>query len=155
MIEIDVQKELAAQEKRFPFRYPTGQISVPAGGRAAAQIQITSDAHFYFAYLTGNFTTVSGGADVLANQISMFMRDTGRSRDLFDDFIPLDLLLTPGRAATSGISTIPGGNLFYPLDWGYLFEANSTIQMEFASVAAVDANIVNLCFHGVKYRVFQ
>lgn len=131
------------------WKASTGRILIPAGGSAPGTVAIGADADFEVDYLTGEFSTLSGGADVGFCVLSARLYDAGAQTWLFDNFIPLSLLLTPGRTLTA-LAGNPSAPLFWPLDLKHRFIKNGTIQVEFRSNAAVTDNFAEICFHGHK-----
>lgn len=149
------QQLVDRNHKQYDFKY-FGSVSIPAvgaGGAAQLSISVSSDAHFRCRYITASYTTLDvGGADGGANGITMQLVDQGRSLTLFDDQISAELFSSPGRQRSSGVAGDPSNQLFYPIDFDYMFLANSTIFCDLRNTLAT-ANTFNICFHGSKYRV--
>ena len=148
----NLQKRINEARFRFPYRYSILNQVVPAGGSALGQVEISADAHFDCLFMTGDFTTVSDGTDVDRCQISCKITDDGRNLVLFDSWIPLNLWLSPGRVRALGVAGVASNNLFYPIEFPYLFMATSVIDFDFRSGALTD-NTVNIMLHGFKYRI--
>jgi hypothetical protein len=93
--------------------------------------------------------------------------DSTGQRTLFDDYIPLDLFLSPGRArrqtglagaavannlqAVGGVADKADNapSLFYPYRFEYLFAANSDIQLSVKNDSNT-TNYIDLAFKGVR-----
>lgn len=147
--DIDINQLMDQAQYGNQFSYPVTR-SVPAGETVQETLTITSDSHFLITQITGDFTTQSGGSDDGIPRLSMKWFDTGRSRQLFQDFIPVQLFLSPGRSKSLAGGGA-GNQLFYPFDWFYPVVANSDLVFEFQSTATTDSNTVNLMLHGFKY----
>lgn len=151
-MDYNVDELLRAHHERYDFKF-FGAGTVPGNGSATIPVAISSDAHFQCLSFTGSFTTLgNGGADDGVSHISCKMTDTGRSLELFNDFIPLSLFLSPGRQRATGVAGDPSNQLFFPIEFNYVFLANSTIELNLQNNSDT-ANTFNWCFHGVKYRV--
>lgn len=126
--------------------YVEGSVPKAAdGGSLTATISISNLGDFLCQRFTGNYTSLiaaAGGAtaeDDGVNHLSCQIRDGGNSLELFDDFIPLDLFLTPGRRRFAGVTTgagaiavEPAHELHFPgIAFEYLFSANSEIVFAF------------------------
>lgn len=136
----------------YDFTY-YGEKSVPANGTNTLTIPITSDAHFLCRQVTGSYTTLTGAAvDGGANGINFRITDEGRNIKLFNTQIPASLILSPGRARSSGVAGDPSHNLFYPLELRYPFLASSSIIIDLSSTLAF-ANTFKIAFFGTKFRV--
>lgn len=129
---------------------------VPAGsGGQETNLNISSIGHFYCLFLTGSFETIVSPAGVIAdsgvNYLFGQMRDG--TRPLFNDRIPLNLFLSPGRrksVLSAGVLTDPVGNqLFQPIPFEYLFTVNSNITMNVANTSDEDMHF-EIAFHGMR-----
>jgi hypothetical protein len=79
--------------------------------------------------------------------------DGGAQRALFSDYIPLHLILTPGRRKSLAAGAA-GNALFYPLPLEYMFTANSEIVFDVKNDSDV-ANNFSIAFHGVRIKDFK
>lgn len=129
---------------------------VPAGsGGQETNLNISSIGHFYCLFLTGSFETIASPAAVIAdtgvNYLFGQLRDG--TRPLFNDRIPLNLFLSPGRrksALSAGVLTDPVGNqLFTPIPFEYMFTVNSNITMNVANTSD-EAVHFEIAFHGIR-----
>lgn len=131
------------------------QLTVAASGGADDEVAIRSDAHFDCDFITGDFTTLNAGpVDVGANLLSIRITDLSNDLKLMDDFIPLNLFLSPGRVLSPGVVGNPSASLFYPIPFKHLFPANGGIGVE-AQNAGTAANTFNLLFWGRKLRASE
>ncbi len=134
--------------------------SVPAGSQKMGTLNISSLGHFYCLYMTATFSTlVLSGGNPVDNGIVYLrgkMIDGSNQRPLYNDYIPMDLWSTPGRArninSTSLATDAVGNNLFYPQPFQYMFTVNSEIMFDVKNDS--DAiNYYNIVFHGVRFPV--
>ena len=146
-----VVKKMDYQTLEWLYFIPM-RVTVPASSGYDEQIDIKSDAHFQCEYITGDFTTKSGGVDVGVNQVTVRISDGANDLKLMNSAVPLDLFLSPGRVLAAGVAGNPSGNLFYPFPFKHVFAANGGILAEFQNAGTTD-NIVNLLFVGKKLRV--
>lgn len=161
---IDPAKILQLQNVQYTEKIVV-EGEIPASGLDMFQVQITSLGNFYSLFITGKFTTlyetVDNGSHVKDGGYSYLrarILDGINSKPLFNDFIPLDLFLSPGRSKSplSGdfATDIISNNLFYPLPFQYMFAASSSIQVEVKN----DSNYKNkfyIVFHGIRFPVAQ
>lgn len=138
--------------------------TVPAGEQRRQKVDISHIGDFVCFYITGSYTTlystgeynVDNGVCSLRGQL---IDGTGM-RKLFNDFIPLDLWLSPGRIKTNVAANVlsdegailradPAQQLFYPFEFQHLFDVNSTIVMDCKN-DSTSANTYSLCFHGIR-----
>ena len=140
---------------------------VPAASMEMAKVNISSLGHFYCLFITGKFTTVmawgNNGGNAPHDVGYCFLRgkmiDGSNTKPLFNDYIPLDLFLSPGRSKATFSTEFtttdpPSSNLFYPQVFQYMFTVNSEIQFECKN----DSNYMNkywILFHGVRFPARQ
>jgi len=131
--------------------------SVPPGTEQLGQVNVSSLGHFYCWYITGAYTTLYLDGELIKDNGVNYLRgqlvDGSTNRQLFNDYIPFDLIFTPGRrksALSTTVLTDPGGNnLFYPQVFQYMFSVNSQINFKVKN----DSNTTNyysVAFHGVR-----
>jgi len=130
--------------------------SVGAGAQKVCRVSISALGHFLCQFITGSFTTqataglpVDNGIDYLRGKLI----DGGAQRALFSDYIPLHLILTPGRRKSLAAGAA-GNALFYPLPLEYMFTANSEIVFDVKNDSDV-ANNFSIAFHGVRIKDFK
>ncbi len=122
-------------------------------GRDEHFIHISSDADFECVNFTGGFTTLDdAGADDGVNHLSVRITDTGYSKPLFNEEIPMYLFMSPGRQRTTAIAGDPGNSLFYPIDFEYTFIANANIKMILTNDSDT-ANRFDWLFMGFQHDV--
>ena len=153
---IDPEKAFEMQKFQYMERLLM-QVTVPAGSTAMGQVAVSNLGHFMCSFVTGSFTSLVLAAGVIVDSgvsyLSGQLIDGAGQRKLFNDRIPLDLWLSPGRrkdSASTGVLTDPVSNsLFYPIELNYLFTANSMIQLDVAN-ASDTPNTLEICFHGIR-----
>jgi len=125
--------------------------TVPANSTRLCKTNISNYGHFFCMFITGTFSTLDAGpVDNGINHLSGQMIDGAGQRKLFNDRVPLDLWLSPGRRKDITVAAAAAGNnLFYPIEFEYLFTANSDILLDVANNAAI-ANSFEICFHGIR-----
>jgi len=146
---IDISFLNEASAYVWPVKYPI-TIEVAPGQDAQDSAEIPANAHFLCQRITGTYTTLDGGIDVGVNQISCRVFDTGKSLPQFENFIDVNLFLTPGRIRSAGIAGDPGSELFYPDEFCHVFSAKSNIQVT-ARTESADTNTLKLTFHGYNF----
>lgn len=128
--------------------------TVPANGTKIGKVAVSNLGHFFCMYITGHYTTldlveevvVDNGIQYLAGQLI----DGAGNRKLYNDYIPFDLWLSPGRRKDALVPAAdPGNNLFYPIEFEYLFTANSDILLDVVNTSNKD-NSYAICFHGIR-----
>jgi hypothetical protein len=142
-------------------------VTIPAGQTAMGRTVIGTLGHFLCQHITGHFDTMRlAGApavtvDDAVSHLRGMLMDSAGNRRLYNDYIPLDLLFSPGRRrnntavnvltpAVGVADTAPVPfPLFYPTEFEYLFAANSEILFDVKNDSDV-ALTAELCFHGVR-----
>lgn len=153
---IDPEKAFEMQKYQYGERLLM-QVTVPAGSTAMGQVAVSNLGHFMCSFVTGSFTSLASPAGAIVDTgisyLSGQLIDGAGQRKLFNDRIPLDLWLSPGRrkdAASTTVLTDPVSNsLFFPIELNYMFTANSMIQLD-VSNASDEANTLEICFHGIR-----
>lgn len=131
--------------------------NVPAGGQKMGSVNISSLGHFYCYFMTGHFETLYDDAGATKDDGIVHLRsqmvDGSNMRPLFNDYIPLDLFLTPGRTKSADSTTFAtdavANNLFYPQQFQYMFTVNSEILFDTKNDGEVEMNY-EIVFHGVR-----
>jgi len=147
--EIDVGRLLNLQ-KRQHADVLSIQQTVSAGQTVDASVNVSSEGHFVLLAMTGSFTTLSGGADVGTNILDIQLLSSDGNKELFNSFVPADLVLSPGRvrdAATAGDASNP---LELEYRFMYTFRALSNIIVRVRSRATADDNTINIAFKGIR-----
>ncbi len=133
--------------------------TVPANSSKKSTLHVSGFGHFMVQRIKGVFETISGSpiVDDGICHLSGKLTDNSLNRDLFEGYIPLDMILTPGRIKTvkdtnyldNSKSPAPK-NLFYPMEFRYLFGINSDIGFDVKNNSNVDTTYT-IIFEG--YRV--
>lgn len=153
---VDPEKAFSIQNTQYMERLLM-RGTVPANQTALGQVSVSNLGHFFCMFVTGTFTTlrIVGGVinDTGISYLSGQLIDGAGQRKLFNERIPLDLWLSPGRRkdqASVNFLTDPNSNsLFYPIELEYLFTANSNIQLEVVNTSDTP-NSFEICFHGIR-----
>lgn len=129
-------------------------IVVPANGGIEREIDIKSGSHHKILYLTGNYTTLIDNPEDPGNALDdgtnhITVRFTDGSDDLMLDTgpNPLDLVLSPGRVLSSGITGDRSNQLFTFFPFDHIFGSKGAIRMNFENNADWP-NTVNLLYIG-------
>ncbi len=143
--------------------------AVPAGGTVLARTAVSNLGHFLCLYMTGHFSTLrldAPAGQIIDDAVSHLrgqLIDGAGQRKLFDNRIPLDMFLSPGRerdntavnAVTPDIvapladTAPPPFPLFYPQEFEYLYSMNSDILMDIANDSDTPIDF-EICFHGIR-----
>lgn len=158
--QIDPARILSLQNLQYSEKLLLSD-TVPAQSQQMGQINVSSLGDFFCLYITGHFTTLKDVIEVAVTDSGVcYLRgkliDASNQRNLFNDYIPLDLFLTPGRVI-SGLATAPSpmpdsNNLFYPQPFQYMFTVNSQIMFDVKNDSNY-ANSYEIVFHGVRFPV--
>jgi len=131
------------------------RIVVPASGNNDVTVDIKSGAHFDSRFVTGDFTTLNvGPVDAGTNLMSARFTDASNDLKLSDAFVPLNLMLSPGRSLSAGVAGNASNSLFYPFPFEHIFPASGGIGIEVAN-AGTFQNVVNFLFWGKKLRASE
>jgi len=129
---------------------------VPAASQVDASVNITALGHFMLLSVTGDYTTkYFDDPDVIDNgicQMTMQLVDGSNQRTLFDDYIPVNLFLSPGRvkAIAGAISADNRSDpLFLEYGFVYTFPKNSAIICRIRN-ASNYANRIRVMFKGIR-----
>ena len=172
----DVSQMLGLQVVQYSERLLLSAV-VPANSSVMAKTTVSNLGHFYCLFLTGKFTTLKKIADpVLGNKLidsgisylRGLLTDGAGQKRLFNDYIPLDLLLSPGRCKADcdnayqdlldvtvspvrevALAAAKGESLFYPQEFEYLFPANTDILFDVKNASNAD-NTFEIMLHGVR-----
>ena len=162
---INPQKILAMQNLQYQEKLLL-EDTVPANTSKLGKVSVSSLGHFYCLYITGHFTTLyeqaENGAETVDDGISHLrgkLSDGSNQRQLFNDYIPLDLFCSPGRVKDEAYNFVisqptaalaaPSNNLFYPLAFQYMFTVNSDILFDVKNDSN-NENTYALVFHGIR-----
>ena len=129
--------------------------TIPAATGRMSRVSISNLGHFYCLFFTGSFDTqynagagaVDDGTDYLRAKII----EGATQKQLTNDYIPLSILLSPGRRKSLVASGAQSNALFYPTQFEYLFPANSDIIFDMKN----DSNVAlsfSVAFFGVRVK---
>lgn len=127
--------------------------TVPAaadGGTLQARINLSIYGAAFSLRFAGNFTTLAsvsteGGAVIVDDGVCHLrgrLEDTTGDNKLFSDYIPLDLMFSPGRrrsslavnniVAVAGVADLaaPAGIIYEPSEFEYLFDKKGDIILD-------------------------
>jgi hypothetical protein len=150
--KIDIREILMLQNHQYQqILYFENEI--PADTTLEGSVNVTGLGHFMLLSFTGDYTTKvndEGEADDDGIcDLSMQLIDGSSNRTLFDNLIPLNILLSPGRR-----QIIPGvgeysNQLYLEFGFVYTFSMNGSIQVRIQNNADF-ANIVRIAFKGIR-----
>ena len=132
--------------------------TVPANSQQMGQINVSSLGDFFCLYITGHYTRLYLDDQTITDSGICYLRgkliDGSNQRNLFNDYIPLDLFTSPG-GVRSALAAAPdpqpdSNNLFYPQPFQYMFPINSQIMFDCKNDSDY-ANTYELVFHGVRF----
>lgn len=163
---VDVlSKEKFSNIKRTQFPEKillSGRVGAETEERFLVNISPLGD--FLCLYITGNYSTLIKYGDNIVDNGVCYLRglliDGTGARKLFNDFIPFDLFLSPGRvksqdADNNGMIIMgydaaePSSQLFYPLEFQHMFDRGSSIIIDVKNDSNIE-NTFNICFHGIR-----
>ena len=153
---IDIGRIIELQNHQYQNALYLEQ-TVPAGSQVDASLNITALGHFMLLSMTGDFTTLEddgqGAAeDTGVNNLLMQLVDGSNQRTLFDDFVPVDMFLSPGRrkSLAGAISADNRSDLLYlEYGWIYTFPKNSNIICRIRNAADWE-NTLRIQFKGIR-----
>lgn len=133
--------------------------TVPANQSLLGKVAISSLGNFFCQFLTGHFETLRDVEGVLDDGVSHLrgkMVDGSNQRQLFNDYVPLDLFLSPGRIKSnkSGnwLTDPVSNNLFYPQQFQYMFTVNSEILFDVKNDSNTEISY-EILFHGIRLPI--
>jgi hypothetical protein len=152
-----IKAVLVAQDKSYSaWRFGYG--TVPAGNSLKVLVDVTNLGPFKVDKITGSYETLhNDGTSIVddgVNYLSAKIRDAGRSRTFMDEFIPLPLFMSPGRirsarATNNTTGAAPSQQLYFPLQFEYVFGTSSKIEIEVKNDSNVDLYF-DMVFHGTR-----
>ena len=139
--------------------------TVPAGTQQMASVDVSSLGNFYCQFLTGHFETLKKSTDPLPavddgiSHLRGKLVDGSNQRQLFNDYVPLDLFISPGRIVSPNdgnlmdlTKTAPGNALFYPQPFVYMFAVNSKILFDVKNDSDYQLKY-EILFHGIRLPI--
>ena len=101
--KIDIESILQLQNSQYQNAIYT-EITVPANDQVDQSVNISSLGHFMLLTITGAYSTKNDDqgspVDNGINGLSLQLVDGQSQRDLFEDFVPAPIFLSPGRIKT-------------------------------------------------------
>lgn len=154
--KIDPKEVFALQGRQYSERLLLSD-TVTAGTTKLGKVGVSNLGHFLCQFITGSYSSLASPAgaivDTGVNYLSGQLIDGAGQRKLFNDKIPFDLWLSPGRRRDASSTTVLAdpiaNNLFYPIEFQYLFTANSDILLDVENESDED-NSYEICFHGIR-----
>jgi hypothetical protein len=145
--KIDPEKVFEIQNFQYQERLLMSD-TIGAGTTRLGRVAVSNIGHFFCQKITGTFTSLAIAGDTGFDYLSGQLVDGAGNRKLYNDRIPFSLWLTPGRRRSTAGGTA-GNSLFLPIEFEYLFTANSEIQLDVANTSDA-ANQYEICFHGIR-----
>jgi len=153
--EILKMQQLQYQEKLYM------EDTVPPNSQKLNSVDISSLGCFYCLFMTGSFTTIINGDPPIDDGVQHLrgkLSDGSNQRQLFNDYIPLHLYLSPGREKDSIATPVTdypaAGNLFYPQPFQYMFTLTSQILFDVKNDSDYE-NDYKIVFHGIRFPEAQ
>jgi hypothetical protein len=125
--------------------------TVPLASGKMGRVSVSNLGHFYCLYVTGSFDTQFGAVDDGTDYLRGKLIDGSNQKQLFNDYVPLSLWLTPGRKKSLVASGAQSNSLFYPIPFEYLFSANSDIILDVKNDSDT-ALTYRIAFFGVRVK---
>ena len=162
---LDIPKLLDMQSvQRFQLLYIEGTVPKLAdGGTLTVVKSVSSEGAFVMDRITGSYTSLRMYGETTCDDSTCPLKakvvESATGIELFDDFVPLNLFLTPGRVRSASAYLAPDGSaiadpseaLRVPLRAEYVFDANSEIKVTLKNDSDV-ANDFAMAFFGVRSR---
>jgi hypothetical protein len=163
--KVNIRETFALQNQQYSEKLLLAD-SVPAATEKLGKVSVSTLGNFLCQFITGHYQslalvntshTIDDGVSHLRGQL---IDGTG-NRKLFNDYIPLDLFLSPGRTKSASAennltaySTYAdradaANSLFYPVEFEYLFAVNTDILFAVKNDSDV-ALTYEICFHGIR-----
>ncbi len=127
------------------------EIVMPANTTDIAKLSIDASASYQALTLTGSYTTKQGAGDDGICRTRISIEDSGFSRKITNGFIPVDLLLSPGRVKSVAGAGDASNTLFMPLRFKYYFKPKSDIIVHWKNLSDTE-NTLHLCWNGIRYE---
>lgn len=172
----DVSQMLALQVVQYSERLLLSGV-IPANTEIVCKTTVSNLGHFFCMFLTGKYTTLAEITDPTLGKkvvdtgiqyLRALLTDGAGQKRLFNDYIPLDLWLSPGRAKANcdnayqdildtsavpprevALAAMPGQTLFYPIEFEYVFPANTDILLNVKN-SSNHENSFEIMLHGVR-----
>ena len=154
---IDIGKMVELQNIQYSDKVLLADI-IPANSSKLTKVHINGG-HFMSERITGHYETISKNGDgpVVDDGFCHLrgkLRDESCNRDLFSDYIPLDLFLTPGRiksvSSSDFFTAVTPNSVFWPDSFKYVWQDNSDISFEVKNDSNVDIRF-EIVLHGIRF----
>ena len=128
---------------------------IPAASQRDAAVNITSIGHFMLLSITGSYTTKiadTPATDDNINHLFVQLVDGANHRELFDDYIPANLFLSPGRekVIAGAPADVPVSSpLYLEYPFIYTFPLNGQILVRIRNDSDY-ANRLRIMFKGIR-----
>lgn len=140
-------------------------FSVAANSNYSAQVLVSGMGDFQVSCIRGRFDTIATvGGNVVDDGVCYLsgkLIDGTGQRQLFGDYVPLEVFLSPGRtrsaAATNNLtSAAPSNSLFYPFMFRYVFTMNGIIQMDLKNTSDQTlTGVIMFCGRRLRQRTMS
>lgn len=171
---LDAPKILDIQRVQYQERL-TVKAWIKPSFQQQIKVNVGNLGHFLCQWISGSFTTLAVKPppfpiqplqDTGINYLSAKLIDGTGNKELYNDYIPLDLWLSPGRTRANTLqipapfvlnpapnpdSGGPSNTLFVPTEFEYLFSANSEIILDTKNESDAP-NYLAICFHGIRIK---
>jgi hypothetical protein len=166
---IDASRAFSLQNQQYAEKLlMTDTVPVMTGDRLG-RVSISTLGNFLCTSITGDYQTLATANSVAVDDGVCHLRgqliDGNGNRKLFNDYIPFDLWLSPGRVksaaanntlldysfggTTYALRADAGHQLFFPMPFKYLFAVNSEILL-YVKNDGTQAMTYNIAFHGIR-----
>lgn len=153
--------DLIALQDRIYSQKLTLTDTVPAKSSKKGVVNVSTYGHFLMEKMTGTYETLylSSAPSTYRDDGKCYLFgkliDNSTNRELFDNYTPFSLFLTPGRMVSLGSNldpaqtiTYPTG-LFFPDEFIYLFPVNTDIALDVRNESTADLKYW-ITFHGYR-----
>jgi hypothetical protein len=173
--KINLSQILSLRHSQYVQNLPIEGV-VPAGATVPVPLPLSKIGAFLVLSFTGFYTSlrvkVAGVSleDIGVCPLRMKIQAGASSMEMFGDYVPMNLLLTPGRVrvdpadpvlvaglafAAADYGPVPN-QLFYPYSYQFPFEANDTVTVsvknDFDAAAHGTTNRFGISFMGIRAR---
>lgn len=152
---INIQKIIDLQNHQYQ-NLLYFEEEIPANSQVDGAVNITALGHFMLLSFTGDYTTkIAGDPDPVddgINHLFMQLVDSSNQRTLFDDYVPCNMLLSPGRVKSLA-GAISADNrsdpLYLEFPFVYTFPVNSSILVRVRNNSDY-LNRLRIAFKGIR-----
>lgn len=131
--------------------------TVPGNSTRLGKLSISNLGHFLCQKITGTFETLHLDGTIQDDGINHLrgkLSDEVTNRALFNDYIPFNLFLTPGRVksqkSAAFLTDTVGDGIFWPDDYQYIFSENGDVSLDVKNDSNTPISYA-ICFHGVRF----